>query len=80
MPAIYAMHDVSHCHTCRSESLIICRICTHGFCREHFRMCHQCHEWMCLECFVKAAHKCGALKVGVIEITRKGVRDSEDRR
>ena len=70
MPTIYALNHVSECHLCSGESIVICRICVHGFCREHFVMCTGCHEWLCAGCFDSPLkHKCRAL--AVVEIGKK---------
>ena len=69
LPEIYRLNQVAYCHTCAAESLIICRICTHGFCREHFVMCTTCHEWLCVDCFDQVErHKCRAMG-RVVEFT-----------
>ena len=70
MPQIYQVNGVSLCHTCGAESLVICRACTHGFCREHFQMCTECHEWMCNACFdAPARHTCQPV-LSVIQIRK----------
>jgi len=71
MATIYELNGVSSCHTCGADSLVICRGCAHGFCREHFQMCTTCFEWLCGNCFeIAAKHRCKLIVV--IKIHEEG--------